>query len=346
MSTTAGSTGSSQRVSQCRVCGHTDSHQTFQIREMMFGTREEFEYFMCRACGCLQIANIPKDISRHYPEGYYSHQTAPSRPQRSLFRRVLERLLINTALFDRGYKLSSGAKQFASLPDTFFRTRPELLRRAGVRDFRAAILDIGCGGQAQWLRDLRSIGFRNLMGIDPFIDADCRVQGVPILRCDTSALANRSRGAFDLITLHHSLEHIPDQLGTLRDIQALLAPTGTCVIRIPTISSLAWDMYGMNWVELDAPRHLYLHSKESLRESARKVGLDLFDIQYDTTAFEFYGSEQYKLGVSLTAPDSLWVNPASTLFSHDMQEEFEALARTVNANGTAGRACFFFRHTH
>ena len=314
----------------------------------MFGTREEFEYFMCRSCGCLQISDIPADISQYYPKGYYSHEPAltPRSPSKSLLSKAMERLLVSTALFDRGYKASRLAKKFSSFPDTFFRSRPELLKRAGVRDFSAAILDIGCGGQAQWLRDLRSIGFRNLLGIDPFIASDLQLEGVKILRSDTSALANHlSARSFDLITLHHSLEHIPNQLETLRDIETLLAPTGTCVIRIPTISSSAWETYGVNWVELDAPRHLYLHSKHSLRDAARRVGLHLFKIEYDTTAFEFYGSEQYMLGIPLVAPNSLWVNPASTLFSPGKLQEFEARAKAVNINETAGRACFFFRRS-
>ena len=310
----------------------------------MFGTREEFEYFICRSCGCLQITDIPEDIARHYPKDYYSHQPLPTPHPKSLPKRFLERLLIDTALFNRNYKMASLAKKFATLPDTFFRARPELLRRAGIRNYHAAILDIGCGGQAKWLRDLHSIGFRNLMGVDPFIESDSKVQGIPIFRSDTSTFTHQGHGPFELITLHHALEHIPDQVGTLRDIKTLLSPTGTCVIRIPTVSSQAWETYGVDWVELDAPRHLYLHSKDSLRELAVKVGLDLFDIQYDTTEFEFYGSEQYKLDVPLTAPESLWVNPSSSLFSHEKLQEFEAMTKKVNENGTAGRACFFFRH--
>jgi len=311
----------------------------------MFGTHEEFEYFMCGSCGCLQIANIPNDISRHYPTGYYSHQLAPATPRLGLLRWALERLLVKTALFDRGYKLSRIAKQFVTLPVSFFQARPDILKRAGVRDYRASILDIGCGGQAKWLQDLRALGFKNLLGIDPFIESDFHIQGIPVRRADATSLAKQSGGCFDLITLHHSLEHIPDQLGTLLAVRDLLAPTGLCVIRIPVVSSLAWDKYGVNWVELDAPRHLYLHSKDSLKQLARKAGLDLVDIQYDTTAFEFYGSEQYLLNVPLTSPKSLWVNAASTLFSQEKQREFEEKAKQANADGTAGRACFFFRHS-
>lgn len=330
----------------CRVCGDIDSHPSYRIREMMFGTRESFEYFQCKACDCLQIARIPDDLSKYYPAGYYSHQHSKTNIRDSLLRRALEKLLISSALFGNGYKLSRIANLFISLPDYFFRARPNLLKRAGIRNFDAQILDVGCGGQAQWLQDLRRTGFRNLCGIDPFINADLTIHGIPIRKTDIFSFASSSSGQFDLVTLHHSLEHIPNQIDTLSAIKKLLSPTGTCAIRIPTVSSLAWEKYGVNWVELDAPRHLYLHSKRSLQGLAESIGLELFEIQYDTTAFEFYGSSQYKLDIPLTDPRSLWINPESTIFTDDEKREFKELANQVNREESAGRACFFFRHAN
>ena len=35
----------------CRVCGHPGPHATFQVREMMLGTRDVFDYFECSGCG-------------------------------------------------------------------------------------------------------------------------------------------------------------------------------------------------------------------------------------------------------------------------------------------------------
>src|SRR4051812_28988462 len=56
----------------CRVCGHPASGSLLSVREMMFGSKERFDYFECAACGCLQIATIPDDLARHYGSGYYS----------------------------------------------------------------------------------------------------------------------------------------------------------------------------------------------------------------------------------------------------------------------------------
>lgn len=328
----------------CRICGHVDCHPTFRIREMMFGTREAFLYFKCKSCGCLQITDVPHDLSRHYPKGYYSHQHAATNAQIGWLKRSLEKLLIITALFNRGYKPSRIAKRFVSLPDYFFRARPELLQRAGIRNFQGKILDVGCGGQAQWLQDLQRIGFNNLLGIDPFIKSDLNVHGIPIRQVDVPSFAIQSCEHFDLITLHHSLEHIPNQLDTMTAVKKLLSPSGTCVIRIPTVSSLSWEIYGVNWVELDAPRHLFLHSTQSINILARQAGLEIFHTAYEADEFDIYGSKQYELDIPLTADNSYFVSPEKSIFSENEIQSFREQANELNRTGRAGRAAFYMRH--
>jgi len=48
----------------CKVCNNEKNNRTYQIREMMYGFKEEFTYFECLKCGCLQIAAIPKNMER------------------------------------------------------------------------------------------------------------------------------------------------------------------------------------------------------------------------------------------------------------------------------------------
>lgn len=58
----------------CKVCGDDSEKMTYTAREMMFGTQDEFLYFECPGCGCVQIAEIPEDVSAYYPDYYYSHE--------------------------------------------------------------------------------------------------------------------------------------------------------------------------------------------------------------------------------------------------------------------------------
>src|SRR5687767_10644147 len=58
----------------CRICGNQTGNRSHVAREMMFGYRDSFEYVECGECGCLQIREVPPDLSRYYPDEYHSLQ--------------------------------------------------------------------------------------------------------------------------------------------------------------------------------------------------------------------------------------------------------------------------------
>lgn len=41
---------------------------------MMFGSRDKFDYLECARCDCLQIEEVPADLSQYYPANYYAFQ--------------------------------------------------------------------------------------------------------------------------------------------------------------------------------------------------------------------------------------------------------------------------------
>lgn len=325
----------------CRICSAVDNHPSFVGREMMFGTREEFQYFQCKTCGCLQIADIPQNIGRFYPSNYYSLTVKDSNrtsPLRALFLKQRFR----NALFGRGYKLNQLLSYLIKMPNLRVdEVLPitKVLQEAGIMNFSARFLDIGCGRWSLWLANLRTMGFRHLSGADPFISSDVNSDGITIFKRQV----NEMEGSFDLITFHHSLEHIPDQEAALAAACRLLAPNGVILVRIPVVSSYSWRHYGTNWVEMDPPRHLYLHSRESIRLLGEKVGLNLYTTICDSLELEFYGSEQYLQDIPLSAKNSYWLNHDNHIFSNEEIEGFRNMARQVNEKDEGGRACFFFR---
>jgi SAM-dependent methyltransferase len=323
----------------CRICNVENTHPTFVVREMMFGTREEFEYFLCNECGCLQIADIPSDLSKFYPSTYYSFnsQTAIPRKERVL-PELLERLRVGNALFGRGFKLAKLASYLVDFPLQLKLIGPWLLK-CNIQSFNAHFLDVGCGSSSWWLNDLKTLGFHNLLGADPYIDSDIKSGGISILKTEIQNLSDK----FDLVTLHHSFEHIPNQAETLRAIRSILKLGGFCLIRIPLVSSIVWEKYGTDWVELDAPRHLYLHSLKSMKLLAKEQGLELVDFFCDSTEFEFWGSEQYRRDIPLMAEDSFGINPSKSNFTYREMAEFKKNAEEANNVSQGGRACFFLQ---
>jgi hypothetical protein len=76
----------------CRICQNSAGNRIFTAREMMFGSRETFDYVECAACGCIQIIEIPAEIEKyyHYPQTFYSlgvRKNPPKKPVRTYLRR-------------------------------------------------------------------------------------------------------------------------------------------------------------------------------------------------------------------------------------------------------------------
>ena len=144
---------------------------------------------------------------------------------------------------------------------------------------RMKILDVG-GGNGKRAKELRHAGFSHALCIDPFTSQEsayCR-------KITLSAL----NGTWDRIMFHHSFEHIEDQLGTLAEVRNRLAPGGICLIRVP-IATWAWRHYGVDWVQLDAPRHMCIHAPGSMAEAAQLSDLCVTEIKCDSTALQFLG---------------------------------------------------------
>jgi len=69
---------------------------------------------------------------------------------------------------------------------------------------------------------------------------------------------------YDVITLWHVLEHIPNLEETIRQIENLIAPGGTILIAVPNYKSFDSKYYDSFWAAYDVPRHLWHFSKESM----------------------------------------------------------------------------------
>ena len=123
----------------------------------------------------------------------------------------------------------------------------------------------------------------------------------------------------------------------------MLAPNGRCLLRIPVLG-WAWEHYGVNWVQLDAPRHLFLHTTKSFRLLAASAGLDVVDIGYDSNEFQFWASELYLRNVSLSSIDVDRDRPRQ-IFSLAELQKFRASARELNAQGRGDAAIFTLRRT-
>jgi 2-polyprenyl-3-methyl-5-hydroxy-6-metoxy-1,4-benzoquinol methylase len=305
---------------------------------MMYGTRDEFEYLECTSCGCLQITTVPTDIARYYPSDYYSYSTVRNDRWIGRARRKLNNALVEKALFKTDSVWLNLARTVTDTPPELYENLP-LLKKLGLTSLDAKFLDVGCGARSWWLDQLAAIGFKTLRGVDPFIERSIQHGNTTITKGELADIS----GKFDAISFHHSLEHIPDQNAALSTCAGLLSKHGSIIVRIPTVSSTVWKEYGVDWVELDAPRHLYLHSHKSLKIAAERAGLFISEMYCDSVDFEFWGSEQYRRDIPLRASNSFYTDPGASVFSYREIAEFQRKTKAANDDLLGGRIVAILR---
>ena len=76
---------------------------------------------------------------------------------------------------------------------------------------------------------------------------------------------------------------------------------------------------------------------------ADQHGFETKQIIYDSTAFQFWGSEQYKRGISLHDERSYAVNKNNFVFSAEEINNWKKKADELNAIGEGDQASFFLQ---
>lgn len=316
----------------CKICGNHNETTWYTAREMMFGYRDEFRYFQCVKCECLQIAEFPPDMSKYYPDNYYSLAQNDEVKFEGVKGR-LRRLSISALIFNSTVVDNILQKFYSPIS-------LRVLKDLSVTK-NSAILDVGCGSGHKFLYPLAELNFSRLAGCDPFIEKDIGyANGLTISKGDIFSIT----GKWDIITFHHVFEHVPDPAANLRKVSELLSEKGVCVLRMPTVSSFAWEHYKTNWVQLDAPRHFFLHSVKSVEHLAKKAGLELFRIDFDSTYKQFADSERYRLNEHLRQPRKKGV--LNFLRRKMKKFQYQRLASKMNRERRGDQAAFFLKKNY
>ena len=142
------------------------------------------------------------------------------------------------------------------------------------------VLDFGCGDGA-FIAAAATAGW-HVIGVE-MKTQHARSKGLTVVERieDTS-------GSFDVITLWHSLEHVPSPRAVMAALSERLSPGGFLFVAVPNGESLQARVFGSSWFHLDVPRHLFHFTPPALNRLLARCGLRLvrrWDLELEMDLF-------------------------------------------------------------
>ncbi len=158
----------------------------------------------------------------------------------------------------------------------------------------ARLLDVGCGSGA-FLAVARKLGFDSF-GVEPSFsnNAFAEEEGLHI-HSGFIWDARFKDDFFDVVTLNHVIEHTPKPSEMFSEVKRITKPGGAIIMAQPNSDSLGFWLFGKYWLNTDTPRHIYILSVRNMLEYARKAGLTVEKINYNTTPGTHIESLRYVL---------------------------------------------------
>ncbi len=159
------------------------------------------------------------------------------------------------------------------------------------------LLDVGCG-----TGDFIQIAQQNnwtVSGIEPNKDA----REIANSKTNDSVynieqLLEFPKQSFDVISLWHVLEHLPNLEEQISILNSLLKENGRLIIAVPNYKSYDAMYYKNFWAAFDAPRHLWHFSRESISKLFSKENMKVVEthpMKFDSYYVSLL-SEKYKSG--------------------------------------------------
>lgn len=258
------------RTETCPVSGEAGKVKIASATDAFFGTEGNWRYRANARTGHLWLDPRPADddVGALYSE-YYTH--AECAPQATSTWQQAQALALSRRL---GYPYPSESRLAARVVSRL----PSVADAAELTVMRVpfsqvgTLLDVGCGS-GEFLQRMRDTGWR-VLGTEPDPNAAARLQdrlGFRVFSNVGEVEAQPER--FDLITLSHVIEHVPDPLATLRQLARLLKPGGRLVITTPNAKGFGASLFGRFWRGLEPPRHFNVFTPESLSEALVGAGL-------------------------------------------------------------------------
>lgn len=244
----------------CIYCNNEGYGEKFEITDI-FG--ETYQFKQCSACSTFYMDPPPteRQLNQAYGDDYYGEGSSKFNP-------------ITQKVFNWVKKWSV----------TFF------IKRLKSQD---KMLDIGCG-DGSFLNIMKSAADVETHGLEMEGESARRCSKHTHIQLKVSKFTHGlyQQNTFDVISIIHVFEHLPEPKAALLEIHRILKPGGHFLIEIPNINSLQFQWFKSHWFHLDPPRHLNMMHPNQLISDLSQMGLDCIDSSYHSFQFGPFGFQQ------------------------------------------------------
>jgi len=227
-------------------------------------SEESYEVMKNEVYDMLVTSPVPSNLDKYYlSENYISHTDS----KKSLFDKVYQ--LVKNHTLKKKLKLINS-----------FKTEEK------------TILDVGAG-TGDFLKVCKTGGWK-ITGIEPSDKAREYAESKNIVLYEN--LNQVENNQFDVITLWHVLEHIPNLVEYIKQLKKLLKPNGVLIIAVPNHKSFDAKHYKEFWAAYDVPRHLWHFSKTAISKLFSLVDMNvekILPMKFDSYYVSLL-SEKYK----------------------------------------------------
>lgn len=233
-----------EELNTCPLCdsGHFNNYLTCKDYTV---SGEEFNLVTCTNCSFTFTNPRPKadELHQYYQsQDYISHSNKSNSPVNFIYK------------IARNFTLKKKVALINSL------------------NAKGRMLDIGCG-TGHFIAACQHDGW-SINGVEP--DENAR----KIARDKTSIhisndLKNVEGTDFDIITLWHVLEHVPNLNDFMHLLVSKLKTTGKLIVAVPNYKSHDAQYYQQYWAAYDVPRHLYHFDQDSMGKLANQYKLKI-----------------------------------------------------------------------
>ena len=214
----------------CPVCDYPRCQRWRTLEDRFFQvTSEFFVLYYCSSCGLRfqKESSIVDRIADFYPSNYWWN---PESDPWGLEKRYREWVIRQDQL--------------------------RFLLSVVPNETGCRLLDIGCGG-GTFLKLAEEAGFQ-VQGLESSRQAGRVANGIIPGRVFVGNEQDliKSGAKFQVLTLFHVLEHLPQPFRYLKQISKLLTNGGGLVVQVPNCNSLQARILGHRWYGFDCPRHI------------------------------------------------------------------------------------------